>query len=155
MIKTDPLTGFLAHKFVTQEEEKNRDKTLYKAMRKLHAQLANSEIDGPETDFIVGFPPAAVSAAAALIRERTTSQITKAVEHLADTLALARDVHEDPTEKRLKKLSRMADQAAGDQETILALVNGAIELVDFEHIAETLLGVGKRMAEATEPAEAS
>lgn len=152
MIKTDPLTGFLAHKFVSQEEEKDLNKMLYSALQRV---IANCPFEGvPEEELVAGLPPAAIKTAASIIRERAVDQITKAVEHLADTLALARDMHKEPTAGKLKKLKKMAHKAAEDQEPILALINGAVDLIDFDYIAETLVEVGKRRAEAATTAEA-
>lgn len=145
MIKTDALTGFLTHTYVSQEEKKPANKTLYNALRSMH-KIYSADADSAASDEL---PPDVMSTAASLIKQRAIKQIIAMVEQLADTLALARDAHKDPTPQRLKKLNKRAEKAAENQETLLSMLNGAIDLVDFDHIAETLVNIGKRQTAAT------
>lgn len=142
MIKTDPLTAYLMAKFVSREEEKNYDGTLHCALNSAHKTLHEKfGIDAGDE-----LPEVACAAAGVMIKNRIQEEIEKAVEHLASTLALACEVGVKSTANKRKKLKRMAEKAVAYEQIKLGIISNAVAVVDFAHIAEVLINVGKRKA---------
>lgn len=144
MIKTDALTGYLLSKFVEQEEEKKPDDTLYLALIEAHQSYLKNH--GKETinpgDEL---PHMVIRAAADTIKEKVVREIHGTIKHLADTLKLAREIGVKSTRAKRRKLKKMAEKAIGFEPTKLALLDNAMSVIDFDHIADTLVRVGMRM----------
>ena len=143
MIKTDPLTGFLMAKFVSREEKKNYEDTLLCALHKAHDAIAEKLCIAQKEEL----PEIAYEAAGVIIQNRLSDELEKAIAHLADTLALACDVGEKSTARKRKKLKKMAEQAVELEAIKLAILENAMRAVDFAHIAEVLINIGKKKAE--------
>jgi hypothetical protein len=147
MYEVDELTKYVTD-LVTKKEETcakadSDEETLFAVM--LRAKNENGLEGGEDGD---EFPAAAYEAAELYCEGVITTISIGATKELARLLMEINMLPDDASPKQIKKIKERVGTAGLAVAHLMQIVRPAIDLVDYEHVAERAVDVGRKMAKS-------
>ncbi len=149
MLAVDPLSVYIADLIVNKENNAEaQDSTVYGTLTRTRAECSLPV----NTDDENGFPEEAYSATAAFMRHLMDRLNKEAVLVVTKTLLSVNSLDAAPSEEQINKLKETGAMGAMAMVHIVHVLRAALELVDWDYVAERVIEAGRKRA-ASESSE--